>query len=136
MPTPLRVLIVEDIPDDAELMAGGTLLTWARRGDRITLCLITDGDKGTADPNDTREAVVARFGGPASRGLFPPENAFTPRMIPPLAAEGVEWVLVDNIHMDRACKGYPYTPDQKIPPPNPAAGGMFFISVMATPSWE
>lgn len=67
-----------------------------------------------------REAVVARFGGPASRGLFPPENAFTPRMIPPLAAEGVEWVLVDNLHMDRACRGYPYSGHQKIPPPNAA----------------
>jgi LmbE family N-acetylglucosaminyl deacetylase len=55
-----RVLTVLAHPDDAETMAGGTLLTWARRGDRITLCLITDGDKGTADPNDTREAVVAR----------------------------------------------------------------------------
>jgi LmbE family N-acetylglucosaminyl deacetylase len=41
-------------------MAGGTLLTWAHQGDHITLCLITDGDKGTSDPNDTREAVVAR----------------------------------------------------------------------------
>ena len=26
-----------------------------------------------------------------------------------LEAEGIEWVLVDNIHFDRACVGYPHT---------------------------
>jgi LmbE family N-acetylglucosaminyl deacetylase len=46
-------------PDDAETAAGGTLLKLAREGWRITLCLITDGDKGTSDPVATRDAVVA-----------------------------------------------------------------------------
>jgi LmbE family N-acetylglucosaminyl deacetylase len=55
-----RILTIFAHPDDAETMAGGTLLKWAREGHAITLCLITDGDKGTADPNDTREAVIAR----------------------------------------------------------------------------
>lgn len=55
-----RVLTVLAHPDDAETMAGGTLLKWAGEGHAITLCLITDGDKGTADPKDTREAVVSR----------------------------------------------------------------------------
>jgi len=54
------ILTVLAHPDDAETMAGGTLLKWAMEGHRITLCLITDGDKGTNDPHDTREAVVAR----------------------------------------------------------------------------
>jgi len=55
-----RILTLFAHPDDAETMAGGTLLRWAREGHAITLGLITDGDKGTADPADTREAVIAR----------------------------------------------------------------------------
>ena len=55
-----RILTLFAHPDDAETMAGGTLLKWAAEGHAVTLCLITDGDKGTADPNDTREAVIAR----------------------------------------------------------------------------
>ena len=55
-----RILTVFAHPDDAETMAGGTQLKWAKEGHEITLCLITDGDKGTADPNDTPAAVVAR----------------------------------------------------------------------------
>ena len=39
---------------------------------------------------------------PFSNGIFPPETAFSERMIPALAAEGIEWALVDNIHFDRA----------------------------------
>jgi len=55
-----------------------------------------------------------------ARGMFPPETAFSTRMIPALVAEGIEWVLVDNIHFDRACVGYPYTAESCILPPNPA----------------
>lgn len=55
-----HVLTLFAHPDDAETSAGGTLLTWAAAGDRITICNITDGDKGTADPTDTRAAVIAR----------------------------------------------------------------------------
>ena len=53
-------------------------------------------------------------------GMFPPETAFSTRMIPSLVAEGVSWVMVDNIHFDRACAGYPYTPASNLIPPNPA----------------
>ncbi len=55
-----------------------------------------------------------------SNGLFPPETAFSERMIPALAAEGIEWVLVDNIHFDRACVGYPHTNDSGLFAPNKA----------------
>ncbi len=55
-----RILTVYAHPDDAETMAGGTLLKWARDGHDITLCLLTDGDKGTADPDDAPAAVIAR----------------------------------------------------------------------------
>src|SRR5512136_1490290 len=55
-----QILTVFAHPDDAETMAGGTLLKWATEGHAITMCLITDGDKGTSDPNDTRDVVIAR----------------------------------------------------------------------------
>jgi len=55
-----------------------------------------------------------------SPGMFPPENAFSTRMIPALAAEGIEWVLVDNLHFDRASAGYPHTNASCLFAPNPA----------------
>ncbi len=55
-----------------------------------------------------------------SRGMFPAETAFSTRMIPALVAEGIEWIIVDNIHFDRACVGYPHTPASNLFPPNPA----------------
>ncbi len=60
-------------------------------------------------------------GGPAyGTGMFPPETAFSTRIIPALAAEGLQWVLVDNIHFDRACVGYPHTNASCIYAPNKA----------------
>ena len=60
-------------------------------------------------------------GGPAySNGLFPAETAFSVRMIPALVAEGISWVLVDNIHFDRACQNYPHTNASGLFAPNPA----------------
>jgi hypothetical protein len=67
-----------------------------------------------------RARLAAGFPGGYSRGLFPPENAFTPRMIPALRAEGIEWVLVDNIHFDRAATGYPFSTAGNLYEPNPA----------------
>jgi LmbE family N-acetylglucosaminyl deacetylase len=55
-----RLLTVFAHPDDAETAAGGSLLTWAAEGWDVTLCVITGGDKGTNDPDDTPAAVVAR----------------------------------------------------------------------------
>ena len=55
-----------------------------------------------------------------SHGMFPAETAFSERMIPALAAEGIEWVLVDNIHFDRACTGYPHTNASNLFAPNRA----------------
>ena len=60
-------------------------------------------------------------GGPTySFGMFPPETAFSTRIIPALVAEGIDWVLVDNIHFDRACAGYPHTNQSGLFAPNPA----------------
>jgi len=55
-----------------------------------------------------------------SRGLFPPENSFGLEAIPGVLAEGVEWVLVDNIHLQRACQGYPWNSGGSVVEPNPA----------------
>jgi alpha-amylase/alpha-mannosidase (GH57 family) len=46
-------------------------------------------------------------GGGYSKGFWPPECAFDVNMIPALADEGIQWVIVDNGHFDRACQGYP-----------------------------
>ncbi|MEM9373112.1 MAG: carbohydrate-binding protein, partial [Planctomycetota bacterium] len=55
-----------------------------------------------------------------SKGIFPPETAFSTRMIPALVAEGIDWALVDNIHFDRAAQGYPHTDATGIAAPNRA----------------
>ncbi|HRR07765.1 MAG TPA: T9SS type A sorting domain-containing protein [Rhodothermales bacterium] len=52
---------------------------------------------------------ASAFGGTYSKGIFPPENAFSKRMIPALVDEGIQWALVDNVHFDRAAIGYPWT---------------------------
>ena len=57
---------------------------------------------------------------PYSRGLFPPENAFGPEAIPGVLAGGVEWVMVDNIHLQRACLGYPWSSGGDVLEPNTA----------------
>jgi len=67
-----------------------------------------------------RVAVQRAFGSPPGRGMFPPECAFSERMIPSLVAEGIEWVLVDNIHFDRAHVDYPFRPESNLPAPNRA----------------
>ena len=68
-----------------------------------------------------QKALARRFPGYAlSKGLFPPETAFSERMIPALRQAGVEWVLVDNIHFDRTLPDYPYTPSSNLVPPNQA----------------
>jgi hypothetical protein len=59
-------------------------------------------------------------GPPYSKGLFPAETAFAERIIPALVAEGIEWTIVDNIHFDRACLGYPHTTASNLFAPNQA----------------
>lgn len=54
-----------------------------------------------------------------SKGFWPPECAFSETIIPALVEEGLEWVLVDNGHFDRACQNYPWVDATSIRP-NPA----------------
>jgi hypothetical protein len=67
-----------------------------------------------------KTALINNFGGTYSKGMFPPENAFSERMIPALVNEGIEWILVDNIHFDRAAANYPYSTSGNLYEPNKA----------------
>lgn len=54
-----RVLGVFAHPDDPEFFSGGTFARWAADGAHITYVLATSGDKGSADPEMTRDRLIA-----------------------------------------------------------------------------
>jgi len=59
--------------------------------------------------------------GTISSGFFPAEMCFSERMIPALVEAGVEWSIVPDLHIARACADYPYDANQdNCDPPNPA----------------
>lgn len=62
----------------------------------------------------------ASGGVPFSKGIFPPETAFSNRIIPALVAEGIEWSIVDSIHLERAVENYPHTTASNLYAPNRA----------------
>jgi hypothetical protein len=56
-----------------------------------------------------------------SKGFFPAETCFSERLIPALVDEGIEWSLVADVHISRACADYPYNANRdNCDPPNPA----------------
>lgn len=57
---------------------------------------------------------------PFSKGIFPPETAFSTRIIPALVAEGIEWSIVDSIHLERVVENYPHTDGSNLYRPNKA----------------
>jgi LmbE family N-acetylglucosaminyl deacetylase len=59
LPTPGRVLAIGAHSDDVEFGAGGTLAKWAAAGATVHLLVITDGSKGTWDPDADLSALVA-----------------------------------------------------------------------------
>ena len=59
---PPSALAIGAHPDDAEFGAGGTLAAWSAAGTRVTLLVITDGSKGSWDP-DTEPAALAALRG-------------------------------------------------------------------------
>jgi len=67
-----------------------------------------------------KNIITTNFGGNYSKGIFPPENAFTNRMIPALVDEGLQWIIVDNIHFERACEGFPFNLGGNLYEPNKA----------------
>ncbi|MGB9561413.1 MAG: hypothetical protein ACPL6C_01225, partial [bacterium] len=67
-----------------------------------------------------RKIYLDTFGSPYSRGLFPPETGFSMRTIPALVNQGINWVIVDNIHLFRALVDYPWTGASGVVEPNKA----------------
>lgn len=59
LPTPERALTIGAHPDDAEFGAGGTLAKWAAAGCHITMLVVSDGSKGTWDPDLNPELLIA-----------------------------------------------------------------------------
>jgi len=59
LPTPARVLAVGAHPDDIEFGCAATLAKWARAGADVQLLVLTDGSKGTWDPEADPRALVA-----------------------------------------------------------------------------
>ena len=57
---PARALAVYAHPDDPEISCGGTLARWAAGGAEVHLLLLTRGDKGSSDPADDPERLVAQ----------------------------------------------------------------------------
>jgi LmbE family N-acetylglucosaminyl deacetylase len=45
-------------PDDIEFGCAGTLITWAKKGARISYVLVTSGDVGIADPNISKSEAI------------------------------------------------------------------------------
>ncbi len=60
---------------------------------------------------------------PQSVGFFPPEIAFSERMIPALVENGISWVFVGSNHISRAIENFPLvlgTGGENCDPPNQA----------------
>lgn len=51
LPVPARALTIGAHPDDAEFGAGGTLARWASAGCEVSMLIVTDGSKGTWEPD-------------------------------------------------------------------------------------
>jgi LmbE family N-acetylglucosaminyl deacetylase len=59
LPVPSRVLAVGAHPDDIEFGAGATLAKWAAAGSSIHHLVLTDGSKGSWDPDEDLDRLVA-----------------------------------------------------------------------------
>jgi LmbE family N-acetylglucosaminyl deacetylase len=52
-------LVVVAHPDDVEFNMGGTVALWIEQGWRVVYAIVTDGDKGSADPAITSRQLAA-----------------------------------------------------------------------------
>lgn len=54
-----RALVIIAHPDDAEFGSAGTIARWVEAGTEVSYLVVTDGASGSADPEMTRERLVA-----------------------------------------------------------------------------
>lgn len=59
LPRPERVLTIGAHPDDAEFGAGATLARWISLGAQVTMCVVTDGSKGSWNAEEDIAALIA-----------------------------------------------------------------------------
>src|SRR2546421_4273488 len=59
LPVPARALAIGAHPDDVEFQCGATLAKWAAAGCIVNHLVCTDGSKGSWDPSDDVDALVA-----------------------------------------------------------------------------
>ncbi len=60
LPVPARALAVGAHADDIEFGAGATLAHWAAAGTHVTMCICTDGSKGTWDGDADLGALIMK----------------------------------------------------------------------------
>jgi LmbE family N-acetylglucosaminyl deacetylase len=53
-----RVLVITAHPDDVDFGAAGSVATWTDIGIEVTYCLVSNGDAGGSDRNQSREEVA------------------------------------------------------------------------------
>jgi LmbE family N-acetylglucosaminyl deacetylase len=58
-PKPEKVLVIVAHPDDPEFGAAGTVAKWTAAGAEVVYVIVTDGSKGSAEPNMTKEKLIA-----------------------------------------------------------------------------
>ena len=46
-------------PDDAEIAAGGVMAKWAAAGRPVHLLILTNGDRGSQDPDASRKELAS-----------------------------------------------------------------------------
>ncbi|CAN5840982.1 PIG-L family deacetylase [soil metagenome] len=54
-----KALVFFAHPDDAEFMAGGSIIQWVSEGKQIVLCVVTNGANGSNDPAMSREKLIS-----------------------------------------------------------------------------
>ncbi len=56
---PKRAMIIMAHPDDPEFFCGGTIALWCAAGIEVSYLILTNGNKGSDDPNMTPEKLIA-----------------------------------------------------------------------------
>ena len=56
---PDRAMVIMAHPDDPEFFCGGTIAMWCAAGTEVTYLILTNGNKGSDDPEMTPEKLAA-----------------------------------------------------------------------------